>query len=50
MNFSAAATHYNTLPFIQVKAFASAISKGGTVLLNEPKRIVHPETFYCGKI
>ncbi|XP_029193959.1 39S ribosomal protein L18, mitochondrial-like isoform X1 [Acropora millepora] len=32
---------------LRVKAFASAISKGGTVLLNEPKRIVHPETFYC---
>ncbi|XP_068678696.1 large ribosomal subunit protein uL18m-like [Montipora foliosa] len=32
---------------LRVKAFASAISKGGGIVLNEPRRNVHPETFYC---
>jgi len=37
------------LAILQVKAFAKALAKGGAVKLNEPRKVVHPETFYVGK-
>ncbi|CAH3192806.1 unnamed protein product [Porites evermanni] len=32
---------------LRVKAFSSALAKGGFVKLNEHRRVIHPQTFYC---
>lgn len=32
-----------------MKAFSSALAKGGFVKLNEHRKVIHPQTFYCGE-
>ena len=38
-----------TKSVLQVKAFSSALAKGGFVKLNEHRKVIHPQTFYCGE-